>query len=910
MEQLVQMLLEEKGAFAYGLQDLPGYTGDVASFTLIDPTKRMWSPPRRYTEEEVKFAREKVQEMLDAGIVKEIPTTCPHASAITLPMKRAPDGSWTDKRFCIDLRQVNGNTVVDSYGLPLPEELFRRIRGHRFLVKADFRAGFWQINLSEEAQQHVAFHAPDSGKRLTYTRLCFGHVNATAIFQRAMEKELAAAGLSHCAAPFVDDVILWSDSWDEMIANFRKLLRHLQTVGLRLHPAKTIIGADCLPYLGHLVSAKECRPEPDKIAGIKALQPPTHSLKRLQAHLGLFNYYRCYVPNFAIIAKPLYKLMEKGAQYVWSDDCHQAYEGLRDALCQKGIGLRQPVDGRSFHLYVDWSNTGIAAVLNQEAEDGTQYMVACASRSLNAAEQNYPAWKGEMMAAVWGVKLYRPYLHSREFHLHTDHRALLWLLTQKTPIGQQMRWILALQEYRFSLVHRQGKSNPADVPSREASSCVADTTGARLDTELQDWVPKVLLPDCRTADPTTYTHDSLALDLGITGKRAAAPEVAAVAVGGSAGDSLPCSSPAAVLPSEAATGYNQQQLEHAALCCLLCSNESAVDTFSPTPDTLLGGDTGELFRNDGCSTDTQHPAVAWRQQDLQQAASAWVTLAALQHPQPDDDQPGAYAGTADPWGIRVTERLNTTTVASTFFPAALQQGVVLYEPFGGICAGLEAVLRSGIAVRQYLYSDVEPTAQRAALHRIRVLQTMYPKQLSEDALAGSFSILPMDVRQVTTQKISEAISEAPVKQWLVVGGWPCQDFSAAGKSQGMRGERAQLLSDLMRILGALQQLLPHQPPAYLLENVPMQQHRLSSISQHDFETIKACLGQPVVLDAAQAGSLAHRARNFWCNLVGPNQLKAALTFVKRPPARSVQLAMGPGRTAQPVNRQDAASLYP
>jgi hypothetical protein len=72
-----------------------------------------------------------------------------------------------------------------------------------------------------------------------------------------------------------------------------------------------------------------------------------------------------------MIARPLYKLMEKGAQYIWSEDCNQAYEGLRTALCKKGLGLRQPVDGRNFHLYVDWSNTGIAAVLNQEAEDGT-----------------------------------------------------------------------------------------------------------------------------------------------------------------------------------------------------------------------------------------------------------------------------------------------------------------------------------------------------------------------------------------------------------------------------------------------------------------------------------------------------------------------------------------------------------
>ena len=88
-----------------------------------------------------------------------------------------------------------------------------------------------------------------------------------------------------------------------------------------------------------------------------------------------------------------------------------------------------------------------------------------------------------------------------------------------------------------------------------------------------------------------------------------------------------------------------------------------------------------------------------------------------------------------------------------------------------------------------------------------------------------------------------------------VGGWPCQDFSAAGKSQGLRGSRAQLLYHLIRLVGALQQLQPTQPPAYVIENVLMQQHRQQQIACDDFNTITACLGEPVVLDAAHLAAL-------------------------------------------------------
>lgn len=580
--KLVELLERQKGAFAYSLDEIPGYAKSLVSFKLIDPNKKMWSPSRRYTEEEYAFGDEKMKEMLDAGVVKEIPSTNPHAAQITLPMKRAPDGSWTDKRYCCDLRKCNSNTVVDKYGMPLPEELFRRVRGSKFLVKADFRSGFWQLKLDEASQSHVAFWWRN--KLYTYTRLPFGHVNATAVFQRVMETELQEAGLSHCSAPFVDDVILWADTFEEMLERLETLLQHLQTVGLRLHPAKTILGAQCLPYLGHLVSAEACRPEPAKIAGIKALTPPT-CLKQLQAQLGLFNYYRCYVKNFNALAQPLYKLLQKGAEYVWSKEAQQSYSSLKAALCTEGLALRQPVDSLPFHLYVDWSNTGIAAVLNQKAEDGTEYMVACASRSLNSAEKNYPAWKGEMLAAVWGVKLFRPYLHSREFFLHTDHRALLWLLTHKAPVGQQMRWVLALQEYRFTLVHKQGSKNPADVPSRTPSSCLADTTGARLDTHVQDWpLPTVLQSDGRP-DPTVYTHDQLAHDLAINSPAVTKQQSPAVSLAAT----LAATSPAGVLANMPQTNLSSAQLQYETLCCCMASNETELDGFLPPSASMLGG---------------------------------------------------------------------------------------------------------------------------------------------------------------------------------------------------------------------------------------------------------------------------------------------------------------------------------
>jgi hypothetical protein len=105
----------------------------------------------------------------------------------------------------------------------------------------------------------------------------------------------------------------------------------------------------------------------------------------------------------------------------------------------------------------------------------------------------------------------------------------------------------------------------------------------------------------------------------------------------------------------------------------------------------------------------------------------------------------------------VVHALHTQSVAATFFPAALHAGVVLYEPFGGICAGLEMVLKAGIRVQQYFYSDTDPVAQRLAAHRLRCLQAAYPDLLPLHALQSAFSQFPADVKLVDEPCVRHAV---------------------------------------------------------------------------------------------------------------------------------------------------------
>lgn len=300
---------------------------------------------------------------------------------------------------------------------------------------------------------------------------------------------------------------------------------------------------------------------------------------------------------------------------------------------------------------------------------------------------------------------------------------------------------------------------------------------------------------------------------------------------------------------------------------------------------------------------------------LAKAAAQWVAAACTQAIPASAvavsaaPLPGVYRGTPDRSGVRETLQLNTQSVASTFFPRAQLQGIVLFEPCGGLCAGLEMVLRAGIKVQQYLYADIDSNARHLARHRLQQLMGEFPHLLQPSAVAGTFSTLPQDIQQISTAHLAAAVRSAPAQQWLVVAGWPCQDFSAAGPSHGLAGSRSRLLFDMVRIIGTLQQLQLAHPPAYILENVPMQWHHNRSISVTDFQQVCEVIGQPALVDAAQFGSLAHRLRNFWSNLCSPKQVMGALQWAVRPEGRTVQLALQPNREPRPTFRADSPPFY-
>ncbi len=156
--------------------------------------------------------------------------------------------------------------------------------------------------------------------------------------------------------------------------------------------------------------------------------------------------------KFSLIAAPLHRLTENTKAWSWTPECELAFNALKERLTTAPI-LGFPQFDLEFTVDCDTSSEGLGAVLSQ-AHDGKEYVISYASRTLSKAERRYCATRKEMLALVWTIRQFRPYLYGKKFTVRTDHNALKWLCSFHKPEGQVAKWLESLAEYDFIVQHR------------------------------------------------------------------------------------------------------------------------------------------------------------------------------------------------------------------------------------------------------------------------------------------------------------------------------------------------------------------------------------------------------------------------------------------------------------------------
>ncbi|KAL2081694.1 hypothetical protein ACEWY4_023547 [Coilia grayii] len=426
-------------------QERPGRTTLVAHDIVLKPDTSPQRRSYRVPERLLPALKEELDVMLSLGVIE--PSCSDWCSPVVLVPKR--DGSI---RFCIDFRQVNALSKVDPYPMPRINELVERLGKAKYITTIDLSRGYWQVPLSPRAKEVTAFRTPFG--LYHFNVMPVGLQGAPASFQRLMDRVLR--GTHQFAAAYLDDVCIWSNSWEEHCRHLRQVLNRIREAGLTINPGKCALAKQEVHYLGYVIGGGVIRPQVEKVDAIQSCAPPT-TKRKVRAFLGLVGWYRRFIPDFSARSSPLSEL--------WTEQCEAAFQDLKGAVCSDSV-LLSPDFHKPFIVQTDASGVGLGAVLLQE-EDGQRRPVAFISRKLFDRERRYAAVELEALAIKWALDSLRYYLLGRPFKLETDHRALQWLDKMRDTNSRVTRWYLSLQPYDYTVEYRPGSSNRvADFLSR------------------------------------------------------------------------------------------------------------------------------------------------------------------------------------------------------------------------------------------------------------------------------------------------------------------------------------------------------------------------------------------------------------------------------------------------------------
>ena len=284
--------------------------------------KRQYSTPFALKEE----MKNVIRKMKEEKVIEE--SVSPWNSPIFLIKKK--NGEF---RPVIDYRELNQVTEIERFPLPVMDDLFKSMNKAKIFSTIDLLHAYWQIELENESRKKTSFTCSEG--KFQFTRVPFGLCNAPIHFAKVIHGILAEL-LGVGVLCYLDDIVIFSETMEEHFKILKTVFDKLKPANLQVKLEKSKFFCHEANFLGHKLTRKGVQVDEEKVNVITKVRPPRNK-KEVQSFLGMTNYYRTFIGDYAVIAKPLTDLLSEKAEWTWNKSEDIAFEKLKNKLKEAPI---------------------------------------------------------------------------------------------------------------------------------------------------------------------------------------------------------------------------------------------------------------------------------------------------------------------------------------------------------------------------------------------------------------------------------------------------------------------------------------------------------------------------------------------------------------------------------------------
>jgi hypothetical protein len=398
VQQDLDIKAEFKDLFPEHLPHVDTLPSDIQHCKIVTAAEKICNS-REYTRL-CKWCEEwkkQIDEHLQAGRMR------PSSSPFALPSFLVPNSDPSSSpRWVIDYRRLNSVTIPDHFPLPRIDDILSDCLRGKIWGKINMTSTFFQTKMDPDDIKYTACQTPFGLYK--WIVMLMGLWNSPSTQQRRVTNALRHL-IGHICHVYLDDIIIWSNSFAEHVRNVRLVLEALRTAKLFCSLKKSQLFCNEVLFLGHKISRNGIEADPAKVEHILSWPIP-HSATEVWQFLGLVKFVAHFLPALAQHSQVLYALTTKAADKSfpsWSLKHQAAFEAVKQLVvsrqCLTSINHDKPGINKVF-LTCNASISGTGAVLSWGPNWKESQPVAFDSQHYSGAQWHYPTHEQELLAII------------------------------------------------------------------------------------------------------------------------------------------------------------------------------------------------------------------------------------------------------------------------------------------------------------------------------------------------------------------------------------------------------------------------------------------------------------------------------------------------------------------------------